>query len=254
MSKFVRVPVGTSRFSGLRMLYFVRMWPSAAGRLLRHFRLRNLEMSELPEVSRMTGMERFAHWWTEMVFHLLDVMGISCAYDVLANLVKPSSRGLTEEERKLGLSIFGESINWDLVRIDERAVVGCKQYHFAYVSFFTINSWGKLPADVLIHELVHILQYQQLGGIYIVRALHAQRSLMGYDYGGEANLVQQKALGRGIWDFNLEQQADIVSDYYRLKHGLAPRWGKADFTSLALYHTYVAQLVKSQGRFGGTRI
>ena len=241
------------RFCWSRVRYFGLQWPNYLQRTIRHFRQWTKPYRSLPYAPDLSGVERFAHWWTELVFLLLDLLGISCLYDCWMSLVKYRSRGLTVEEIQMGKRIFGEAIAWDLVRIDDRAYIGCRRYRYAYVSFFTINSWGALRADILIHELVHVLQYQQMGAIYIVRAVYAQRTSMGYDYGGEDRLLMQKAFGAGVWDFNLEQQADIVTDYFRLKHGLAPQWGRADVSSLPLYYWYVGQLVKRSARFGGTR-
>src|SRR5690606_220571 len=55
----------------------------------------------------------------------------------------------------------------------------------------------------LVHEFVHVLQMQSIGGIYMLEALIAQQRL-GYDY-------VLKTESR-LKDFNLEQQAEIVSD------------------------------------------
>jgi hypothetical protein len=38
-----------------------------------------------------------------------------------------------------------------------------------------------------------------------------------YDYGGESALRQATAQGKRFVDFNTEQQADILKDYYRRK-------------------------------------
>ena len=96
--------------------------------------------------------------------------------------------------------------------------------------------------SLLIHELVHVWQYQKVGIVYIPRALVAQRSAEGYDYGGAEGLEAARQAGRSLLEFNLEQQADIVSDYYRIREGYPPRWGHAGVASLPLYEYFVQQL------------
>ena len=74
----------------------------------------------------------------------------------------------------------------------------------------------------LIHELTHAWQYQQLGWIYLAKALKAQFRLgaKAYEYGGEQGLIEGFQKGWKIMDFNLEQQGDITRDYYtRLRQG-----------------------------------
>ena len=69
----------------------------------------------------------------------------------------------------------------------------------------------------LIHELTHVWQYQHLGWGYLPMALNAQLRLgdKAYDFGGEAGLIAHRGQGWRLADFNLEQQGDIASTYYR---------------------------------------
>lgn len=147
---------------------------------------------------------------------------------LLNQLFKPATRKLTLREVALARSIFGNSINYQHVRIDERARIGCKNHHFAYVGFCIINAWGPLSDPHFIHEMVHVWQYQRLGSVYIPRALYAQRTAEGYNYGGIESLRHMAGQGRGLADFNLEQQGDVVADYFCLRQGFKPRWCPAD--------------------------
>ncbi|MEM9990514.1 MAG: hypothetical protein AAF738_02055 [Bacteroidota bacterium] len=178
----------------------------------------------------------------EPVFYALDRLGISKLYETLSNRWKPHTRLLTTQEIALARSVFGDSINYDQVRIDEQARIGTRRYNLCYVSFNTINSWGALSDELLIHELMHVWQYQHFGAVYIPRALAAQRSKEGYNYGGVEALWQAIHTKRNLWDFNYEQQGDIVADYFRLRQGLAPRWGKATWVDLQVYEYFVQQL------------
>jgi hypothetical protein len=182
------------------------------------------------------------YWLFELFFLFLDLLGVFTIYEILASWVKWNTRSLNPEERRIARSVFGDAIDLDQVRIDDRAFVGSKQYHFAYVSFHTVNSWGALDAGILIHELMHIWQYQQLGAVYIPKALRAQRSVMGYNYGGVA-MLREHLRGGLVW-FNLEQQADLVTDYFRLKNGLPTQWGHAGLQDLELYEVYMEEVRK----------
>ena len=51
--------------------------------------------------------------------------------------------------------------------------------------------------DILLHELVHVLQYERAGSRYFAEALVAQHE-EGYGYGGAAGLVEaHAAMGSG---------------------------------------------------------
>jgi hypothetical protein len=102
------------------------------------------------------------------------------------------------------------------VRLDERAVLGPAFSGREYTSFHTINGWGAIHDDVLIHELTHVWQYEQAGAIYMPQAIHAQVWGGGYNYGGAAGLRTAQAAGKGYSSFNREQQAQIVQDFFKL--------------------------------------
>ena len=144
------------------------------------------------------------------------------AYEIASNLLSPRLRPLSPAEVLLLRPIFGGGLPYDLVRIDERAWVGPRTGRFCYVGFLTINSWGPIGAPTLVHEIVHVWQYQRVGAAYIPRALHAQRTAAGYDYGGLAGLAAAATLG----DFNYEQMADVVEDAYRLANGYPAQWAR----------------------------
>lgn len=183
------------------------------------------------------------HWWLEFFYLLLDVIALPEIYETVIDLIKWSTRGLTQEEINLLVPIFGQSIDYNRVRIDERSFIGPLQKKFCYVSFYTINSWGKMNPSLLIHEMVHIWQFQKMGSIYIPRALAAQRSKEGYNYGGASKITYWAMNNAQLGDFNLEQQADIIADYWRIKNGLAPHWGPAGPADLPYYGFFTQQLL-----------
>ena len=175
----------------------------------------------------------------DLAFALLDLLGICDLYEVLSNSFAPNTRPLSTRERALLQAYFGDSLPYDLIRIDERARIGCKQRGFYYVSFHTINSWGPMPDWILVHEAMHVWQYTQHGAAYIPRALWVQGLPQGYNYGGLAELERHNCLA----DFNYEQQADIVMDAYRLSRHLAARWAPgAGAEALHHYLPYLREL------------
>lgn len=171
----------------------------------------------------------------EMAFRLFDLLLIPQILTLLNNLIKFNTRRLNDREIAIAKSIFRHRINYEYVRIDEKSFLGCQQYRFAYVGFRVINCWGSLPDQLLIHELVHVWQYQVFGSVYIPRALYAQRTNAGYNYGGGEAIKNAAMEGLSLIDFNWEQQADIVADYYCLQNDLKPRWCKPDKSYLPYF-------------------
>lgn len=186
-----------------------------------------------------------AKWWLESFFYLLDCLGLGEVYETLFDWLKYNSRPLHDWEKALAREIFGNSIHLARVRVDEYAWAGPRQGRFCYVSFYTINSWGAMSNSLLVHELVHVWQYQQLGMVYIPRALSARYNpyqVNGYDYGGAEKLRAYQARGKKLLDFNYEQQADIVADFYRIRNGYQPAWGAGNLADLSVYAYFVDQL------------
>jgi hypothetical protein len=175
-------------------------------------------------------------------FRLAGLLFIPEFLMLLNRMFKHGTRRLTAREIALARSVFGDAIDYRKVRVDERSHIGCRQYHFAYVGFNVINCWGNLSDAHFIHEMVHIWQYQHLGAVYIPRALWAQRTVEGYDYGGVEHLRRAVEEGRGFLDFNYEQQGDIVADYFCLKNGLKPRWCPANPAFLPVFETILKEL------------
>ena len=84
--------------------------------------------------------------------------------------------------------------------------------------FHTINlplsgrhSRGNL--DLLVHEMVHVCHFEQVGSIYIWEALGAQRG-EGNVYGGWRQLAVQRQNGQRFSGYNREQQGQIAQDFY----------------------------------------
>lgn len=171
----------------------------------------------------------------ELFFLLADCLYVPELLLLLNRAVKFNTRPLNARELALAQSIFGSKISYERVRIDERAYLGCKHYRFAYVGFSCINTWGALSDPHLIHELVHVWQYEQVGSVYIPRALYAQTTSAGYNYGGPVGLQTALHQGATLLDFNYEQQGDLIADYFCLLHGFHPRFCPPERQYLPLF-------------------
>jgi len=123
------------------------------------------------------------------------------------------------------LSFFGCSINPDEVNF----FWGGLPDHESTSVAVTIDSnvFIRRPLCVsestLVHELAHVWQFQKgywYGSVgTLLSWLHQQstnRTKM-YDYGGKEGLEQAQAAGKTFLQFNLEQQATMVEDYYLYK-------------------------------------
>ena len=154
----------------------------------------------------------------------MDIIGIPEWVNILQELIFWNLRNLNPEELAIVYPIFKNSIPYERIRINENDALFAKRLRIAYANFNHINSYGKLSDRMLVHELVHSWQYNQFGSIYIYKALRAQNSRAGYNYGGLSQLKKAGQNGKGLLNFNFEQQGDIIEDYYLLNIGESPAW------------------------------
>ncbi|MEN0006871.1 MAG: hypothetical protein AAF798_22145 [Bacteroidota bacterium] len=222
----------------------IRLIPRRLLRLIDHF-IHGIYWIEFRLRKPSNPIEMLAQmgfWWIELVLYTLDLLGIGEWYETLCDWVKLNTRSLKDWELQLARQVFGDTINYRRVRIDQLATLGPWQKQVCYVSFNTVNSWGNMNNSLLIHELVHVWQYQQIGMVYMPRAIAGMLSAAGYNYGGVGALQEAKERGQSLGDFNLEQQADIVADYYRISSGYRPAWGNGKTTDLPIYEYFIQQL------------
>lgn len=224
------------RIIALRFIDGIQLVPTRAGRLLRHLR-QGFFIITKHKVRPSTQW-----WWAELFFLVMDFLLLPEFYETGMDLAKWKTRSLTENEKRLARSVFGDAIHLERVRVDERARLGCKSHQIIYVSFYTINAWGPFRPHLLIHELVHVWQFQKMGSAYIPRALMAQRTEAHYNYGGVPALQQCIARAGKLEDFNLEQQAEIIADYYCIREKMKPTWGQGTEKDLPAYEYFLKEL------------
>lgn len=131
------------------------------------------------------------------------------------NLDVQTRRGLTSFERAEATKVYGGSLSYDAIVLEDAPVMAIGGY--ARTTPWTVNfptgtlSGGGPDMDWLMHELGHSWQYAR--GVSMIRTLyHAVRGV--YAYGGEAALRAATAAGHGLNSFNTEQQAEIAKDAY----------------------------------------
>ncbi len=156
----------------------------------------------------------FFIWFSDLIFYIFDCLGFGEMFTIILFILFARSRSLTSSEIKLIRPLFGDSIRYNDVLIISGSNTWIKKYAHAFVLFNTIHHHGELLNHILLHEMVHVYQYQHFGSMYIGRALLAQHFGEGYEYGSSIGLYNAMISGKKFTDFNFEQQGQIVEDYY----------------------------------------
>jgi len=123
--------------------------------------------------------------------------------------LEPAGRRLTLDEQAVFAPIFAGSVRLDRVLVKEGfiGILGVSGRAFTLGRF--IYSPKPLPRDVLLHELVHVWQFEREGLGYLSRAIWAQGPGGGYDH------ITPRKAGRTFVQLNPEQQAQWVQDLFR---------------------------------------
>jgi hypothetical protein len=136
-----------------------------------------------------------------------------------------TDRPLTEGERNLAASVFGNAIDYDPVRIHRRAWFPFQPRHVAMAPSGHIhfhpkgNLWCEDFAHepphrqgLFIHEMTHVWQAQRRGRLYLVLMRHP---FCRYDYALKPGWPLER--------YGLEQQAEIVRHAFLLREGQVVR-------------------------------
>jgi hypothetical protein len=180
----------------------------------------------------------FFEWFTVLCHWL----GLGHLYVGMSTWFKRGTRPLNAEEMRLARMVFAESIDYQKVRIDERAQIATRQWGIAYVVMNLIHCHGAMHPVHFIHEMMHIWQYQHRGIRYIPRALWAQHLGGGYNYGGISALRNALQNKQTILDFNYEQQAEIMADYFCLMQGYKPKYVPFDCELMPVFEELVREV------------
>ncbi len=150
----------------------------------------------------------------DILFLTFDIFGIAEIHEFIKSIFS-RTRPLTQKERILAQEIFSDIIDLDQVRINDSMGKFYQKYCIAYVSFNTINYCETLTPETFIHEMTHVYQFQIFGSLYLFRALLAQAKSNTYDYGGIEQLHKVMIDQGHIFEFDFEQQAEIIEDFYK---------------------------------------
>ncbi len=171
---------------------------------------------------------RAGAWLIVLLFRVLDLVGVPELWNLLMRLIAHVSP-LTGDEIGAAAAILGpNALRYAEVRVAEGGALNLifkRNQGRAFTTFHTINmpTFGphrRANFAILLHELVHVYQYERTGGLYIAEAIYAQHTT-GYDYGTPDDLQMCLANGLCYRNLNREQQAQLVQDYYeRLRDGL----------------------------------
>jgi len=127
-----------------------------------------------------------------------------------------AGRELTGDERALARPTFGTSLDLSRVRIIESDVLAGTTVgnNIRLHEGFDISNAA--DAQLLIHELTHVWQYQHDGTDYISESLHTQ--IIGHLRTGNRNAAYDYVAdaSRSFFDFTPEQQAFIVENHFTM--------------------------------------
>jgi len=167
-------------------------------------------------VARWAGLKAWARaaalhtggWLATLITRLLDLIGLPELLDFLWRTASHMSP-LTGTEIAIAARVLGPTaLRWGDVRVAQGALLSL-WYRLrgdrAFATFHTVNLPHNGPhsrenLDVLIHELVHVYQYERVGSVYGPESLYAQRT-SGYHYGGSAGLRRAWAGGKHFCAF-----------------------------------------------------
>lgn len=129
-------------------------------------------------------------------------------------------RVLASGEKTLLLQVFGSELNLDFVRVGEGSVgpvIHGRSMTPRFIPWFSPSGYAqdfsKLGADkhLFIHEMTHVLQSQKGNYNWLDGPYYFFANLFDYS---KTYPYSNDDLGKPLYFFNFEQQADIVADYY----------------------------------------
>ncbi len=197
-----------------RILDVFRMFPKRVMRLVKHFIFGRYIRKLSNQVHKPIHL--FLIWSLEFILLILELFGFGETFEILITIFKRSSKPLSKEQLEEAIQFFGDDPIFRKVRIDEAARIGTKTMATAYVTCFTINTGSAIAKDILIHELVHVIQYRKYGLRYMTRAIYGQNWGKGYNYGGMKGFMQMQEDKGDTYFFNPEQEAEFIADLYLL--------------------------------------
>jgi hypothetical protein len=189
--------------------YGLSVYPNRVKRFLRHL------LQLFPTVPQQIPRSEWYDWPVDFLFYLQDLLFCPEIYTTALVITKSELRPVNDLEEYLIQEIYKDTIDSRFILINDHTTSFIKKYAYAFVTYNTIHFDKEISEPIVVHELMHIYQYQKFGSVYLYRCAKAQLSKYNYDYGGVERLSIGLEKGKTIFHYNFEQQAMIVEDYFR---------------------------------------
>lgn len=171
-----------------------------------------------------------------------------------------ASRPLTEKEIALAKTVFGDALDYEGIRVHDCKYIFFQSRHSAmapnghlYMHKLYSDDYGAENAyaqGLFIHEMTHVWQHQNK----VFKPFRAGAKLMlKHKFNYTAAYPYRLAEGKDLTDYNMEQQASIVQDYFLLKHQGRFRWkGKCknpepNPDKISLYERVLGKFLENPG-------
>jgi hypothetical protein len=194
------------------------------------------------QFSTTTNENRIQRQGNRPNYSIPEIAGIQIRSPALEETLRQGSlilgyseagRGMTDEEIELARPIFGNSIKYEKVRIVAYGLSNelsteeeGKQGFDTKGTYMVLGNVIFVPpefsianrrmAQTLIHELVHVWQYQTGGTSYISSSIVAQISGSAGSGSRNAAYGYQVIPGKTFFDYGPEQQGLIVENYFAM--------------------------------------
>jgi hypothetical protein len=201
----------------------------------------------LPSLTAAQDIPKPGHKVFEIRLPTWEIMTMTTAQNMVGE-----TRKLRKHEIDEAKKVFKDCVDFDAVRVGPQDVV-ITDFHTAWGNLIRISPTQKFEYDDLIHELVHVWQYQTGGSSYISDSmLHQTWSFIKTkDRSGAYSYKEVKVDAKGVstasvpqnksfYDFTAEQQAQLVEEYYKYPA----------FNADPVYQRLIAEMVRLKGLKG----
>ena len=175
---------------------------------------------------------RFVDWLHQLLANLFDLIGGPEIAQFFMHLITKTTP-LTGAEIAMMSSVLGShALRYGEIRVAEGGLFNLifkLNGNLAFATWHTINlplnsdsqgySHTRQNLPIVVHELTHVYQYEQIGTRYLGEAIYMliKTKRDCYNYGGGSGLAAACSHGKKYCDFNREQQAKITQDYFYLR-------------------------------------
>ena len=220
-------------------LNLVRDFPARSGRLAQTILSGGRGLLGLPRLVGRTGQSGAARqalrqagaWLHLLLVQLFDLVGGPEICQFVMHLGMHTTP-LTVDELAKAQALFGaKNLRYRDVRVAEGGILNFIFRHnggLAFATWYTVHLPYKKQVvggtavssrqnfPLLVHELTHVFQHHHVGSRYLGEAIYylvtTKRDC--YQYGGKNGLASCWQQGKTFAQFNREQQAQIVQDYF----------------------------------------